>query len=206
MGDAIDPHYPQAHGAYGEYSYYKPREAYRLKKQIEREKAELKHYFEDAFDVSKTNAHFQAAAAITGLMQARSLLPIAGPMFTSLFNQTAGQLATQVGYNNTQLKEDFAKMGSQRNLVNTYVWTVEGGFYAESIEVAETQQETYANTTSLSLGGDLGLKRKLTLGASFDQNNAFSSGSSFTLTKSKTKESSTSFGLDVNVNMPTSPR
>ena len=206
LGDAIDPHYPQAHGAYGEYSYYKPREAYRLKKQIEREKAELKHYFEDAFDVSKTNAHFQAAAAITGLMQARSLLPIAGPMFTSLFNQTAGQLATQVGYNNTQLKEDFAKMGSQRNLVNTYVWTVEGGFYAESIEVAETQQETYANTTSLSLGGDLGLKRKLTLGASFDQNNAFSSGSSFTLTKSKTKESSTSFGLDVNVNMPTSPR
>jgi hypothetical protein len=39
-----------------------------------------------------------------------------------------------------------------------------------------------------------------------DQKTLFSSGSSFTLTKSKTKESSTSFGLDVNVDIPTSPR
>ena len=41
-------------------------------------------------------------------------------------------------------------MGSQRSLANTYVWTIEGGFYAESTEVAETQQETFASETSLS--------------------------------------------------------
>ncbi|MDV7397262.1 hypothetical protein RZS08_38030, partial [Arthrospira platensis SPKY1] len=110
-------------------------------------KMELKAYFEDSFDVAKTNAHFNAAAATTGIAQLSTIIPVWGPMFASGFNQIAGQLATQVGYNNTQLKDDLAKMGSQRNLVNTYVWTVEGGFYAESTEVAETQQETFANET-----------------------------------------------------------
>lgn len=206
FGETTDAHYPQAHGAYGEYSYFKPREAYRLKKQIEREKMELKAYFEDSFDVAKTNAHFNAAAATTGIAQLSTIIPVWGPMFASAFNQVYGQLATQVGYNNTQLKDDMAKMGSQRNLANTYVWTVEGGLYAESTEVAETQQETFANETSLALGGGLGAAMGVEGGGSFEQKTMFSSGSSFTLTKSKTKTSSTSFGLNVNVGIPTSPR
>ncbi len=206
FGETTDTHYPQAHGAYGQYSYFKPREAYQLKKQIEREKMELKAYFEDSFDVAKTNAHFNAAAATTGIAQLSTIIPVWGPMFASGFNQIAGQLATQVGYNNTQLKDDLAKMGSQRNLVNTYVWTVEGGFYAESTEVAETQQETFANETSLALGGGLGAAMGVEGGGSFEQKTMFSSGSSFTLTKSKTKKSSTSFGLDIKVGIPTSPR
>jgi hypothetical protein len=206
FGETTDDHYPQAQGAYGQYSYFKPREAYKLKKQIEREKMELEAYFKDSFDVAKTNAHFQAATAATGVAQLAAFYPVAGPVISSAFNQVAGQLATQVGYNNSELKNDLAKMGSQRSLVNTYVWTVEGGFYAESTEVAETQQETYANETSLALGGKAGVMYEMEAGAGFEQKSLFSSGSSFTLTKSKTKESSTSFGLDVNVDVPTSPR
>ena len=206
FGETTDPHYPQAHGAYGQYSYFKPREAYKLKKQIEREKAALRAYFEDSFDVSKTNGHFIGAATGTGVMQLFMDAAIVGPLITSVLNQTLGQVATQVGYNNTKLKEDLAKMGSQRNLVNTYVWTVEGGFYAEATEVAETQQETFANDTTLSLGGGLGIAAKGSAGFFFEQQNMFSSGSSFTLTKTKTKEASTSFGLDVSVDIPTSPR
>lgn len=206
FSETTDEHYPQAQGAYGQYSYFKPREAYQLKKQIDREKMELKAYFEDSFDVAKTNAHFNRAAAATGGVQIAAFLPGIGPLITSIANQVGGQLATQLAYNNTELKNDLAKMGSQRNLVNTYVWTVEGGFYSESTEVAETQQETYANETSLSLSGGLGVAYDFAGGASFNQKSLFSSGSSFTLTKSKTKESSTSFGLDVSVNIPTSPR
>jgi hypothetical protein len=208
FGDTTDDHYPQAQGAYGEYSYFKPREAYRLKKKIEREKATLQSYFEDSFDVSKTNGHFAAVAATTGVVNSllNYMLPGAGPAISSIFNQTAGQLATQVGYNNTQLKEDLAAMGSQRNLANTYVWTIEGGFYAESTEVTETQQETFASETSLSLSGSLGWELELEGGAGFTQTDLLTTGSSFTLTKSKTKESSTSFGLDVSVDIPTSPR
>ena len=206
LGETTDNHYPQAQGAYGQYSYFKPREAYQLKKQIEREKMELQAYFEDSFDVAKTNAHFQAAASTTGVAQLATRIPVAGALFASAFNQVAGQLATQIGYNNTELKDDLVKMGSQRNLMNTYVWTVEGGFYAESTEVAETQQETYANETSLSLGGGLGLKMKVEGVGAFEQKSLFSSGSSFTLTKSKTRKSSNSFGLEVSVRIPTSPR
>ncbi len=206
FGETTDDHYPQAHGAYGQYSYFKPREAYQLKKQIEREKMELKAYFEDSFDVTKTNGHFQAAVAATGAAQLASVIPVAGPLITSGINQLGGKLATQLGYNNTDLQKDLARIGSQRNLVNTYIWTVEGGGYAESTEVAETQQETYANTSNLSLGGGLGLSMKAEAVGGLEQKNMFSSGSCFTLTKSKTKESSTSFSLDVNVGMPTSPR
>ncbi len=205
-GETTDDHYPQAQGAYGQYSYFKPREAYKLKKQIERERMKLKAYFEDSFDVARTNGHFQAAAAATGVAQLAGALP-GGALITSGINQIGGQLATQLGYNNTELKDDLAKIGSQRNLVNTYVWTVEGGFYAESTEVAQTQQETYANETSLSLGGAYGAAYNAEIMVFHIENNTFlSSGSSFSLTKSKTKESSTSFGLDVSVGMPTSPR
>ena len=206
FGQATDKHYPQAHGAYGQYSYFKPREAYALKKQIERETLGLKAYFEDVFDPSRTNAHFQAAAATTGVAQLAAFYPAAGPLLTSAINQVAGQIATQVAYNNTGLKSDLARMGSQRNLVNTYVWTIEGGFYTESTEVAETQQETYAGETSLALGGAMGVGYKLESGAAFEQKTFASSGSSFTLTKSKTQASSSSFGLDVSVGLPTTPR
>lgn len=206
FGDKTDVHYPQAQGAYGQYSYFKPREAYKLKQRIEREKLELKAFFEDSFDVAQTNAHFQAAAATTGVAQLAAAYPLVGPMIVSAANQIAGQIATQVGYNNTKLKDDLSKMGSQRNLVNTYVWTIEGGFFAESTEVAETQQETFSNETGLSLGGELGALIKAEGGLEVEQRTMFSSGSSFTLTKSKTKSSANSFGLDVCVALPVSPR
>ena len=206
FGNTTDDHYPQAHGAYGHYSYFKPREAYSLKKQIEREKMELKAYFEDSFSVAKTNDEFITASTTTGLAQGLAFAPAWGPLVTSIINQTGGQFATQLAYDLSNLKKDLAEKGSQRNLVNTYVWTVEGGFYAESTEVIETQQETYANETSLSLGGGIGVAYDIEGGGAFSQKTLFSSGSSFTLTKSKTRESSTAFGLDVNVNIHRSPR
>ncbi len=205
FGGKADIHYSQAQSNYGEYSYFKPREAYRLKKLIEREKLELKAYFEDGFDIKKTNSHFQVASSATGIAQLTAFFPAYGPIISSIFNQTMGQIATQIGYDNTSLKEDFSEFSSQRNLVNTYVWSIEGGFYAESTSVAETQQEVFANETSLSLGGGAGLQMELEAPGALEQKTLFNSGSSFTLTKTKTKNSSTSFGLDVNVTLPTSP-
>ena len=52
----------------------------------------------------------------------------------------------------------------------------------------------------------MGVVYEIEFPTAFEQKSLFSSGSSFTLTKSKTKESSTSFGLDVSVDIPTSPR
>ena len=41
--------------------------------------------------------------------------------------------------------DDISEKIGKRNLANTYVWTTEGGFYAESTEMAETQQEVYTH-------------------------------------------------------------
>ncbi len=111
FSETTNEHYPQTQSAYGQYSYFKPREAYQLKKQIDLEKMELKVYFEDSFDVAKTKASFNAAAALTGIVQLAAFFPGVGPLITSGFNQVAGQIATQVAYNNTELKEDLAKNG-----------------------------------------------------------------------------------------------
>lgn len=97
-------------------------------------------------------------------------------------------------------------MVSQRNLVNTYVWTVEGGFYAESTQVTENQQETTDGNFSLSFSGGAGIKYKVESGMALEQSSLFSAGSSFTMTKSKNKEASKSFGLNVSVDLRTSPR
>ncbi|MGK7956168.1 MAG: LamG-like jellyroll fold domain-containing protein [Crocosphaera sp.] len=205
FGETTDEHYPQAQGAYGEYSYFKPREAYKLKKQIDRERQELKEYF-SRFDVGSTSDKMKAAIATTGVAQLANLVVGYGPLAMSRINQALGQVATQVTYNDTKLQDDLSEKMSSRNLINNYVWTVEGGFYAESTEVTETQQEIYSGEINLSLGGMLGITYEAEAGAQLEQEALFGSGSSLTLTKSKTKESSTSFGLDVSVDIPTSPR
>ena len=93
FGETTDSHYPQAQGAYGEYSYFKPREAYRLKKDIEREKAALQSYFEDSFVVSKTKS-FCRSLAITDYPNYSG----AAIVIMASFNQTR-TVANQVGYN-----------------------------------------------------------------------------------------------------------
>ena len=117
FGDTTDSHYPQAQGAYGEYSYFKPREAYRLKKDIEREKAALQSYFEDFLsNFGVNNPHFGAgnvpfavASAITGAAQLTTRIPGAGPLVTAGINQTIGLAATQAAYAFTDLKENLKK-------------------------------------------------------------------------------------------------
>ncbi len=205
FGGSTDDHYPQAQGAYGEYSYYKPREAYKLKKQIERERQELKEYF-NQFAVVNTSDRMKAAIATTGIWQLTNLVVGYGPLVNSVLNQGLGQIATQVTYNDTKLQDDLSSKMASRNLINTYVWTVEGGLYAESAETTETQQEVYSSNIGLSLGGSLGITYKAEAGAKLEQAALFGSGSSLNMTKTKTKKSNTSFGLDVNVNLPISPR
>ncbi len=206
FGLAADIHYPQAQGAYGQYSYYKPREAYALKRQIEREQLRLRAYYEDAFDVMKPDARFGPLAATTGIAQALGAVPGAGPFITAAFNQVMGPFIAQRMHETIDLGKELAGVLSQRNIVNTYVWTVEGGYYAESTQVASVQQETYSGATSLSLGGSLGVAYKAEGGFGLEHKSLFGSGNSLTLTRSRSKEARSSFGLEVNLSLPTSPR
>ncbi len=200
FGDGADDHYPQAQSAYGQYSYFKPREAYKLKKKIEREQLELEHYYQDVFNETSTESEFQTAAAITGVANTGlAALPFAN----TVFNSTVGHAAVQGAYQTSDLKKQLAKVGSQSNLINNYVWTMEGGFYAESTQSTNTQQEVYASDTNLKMSGSIGVNYEI-LGIS--QSPQFKNNSSLTVTKSKTKASSESFNLNVGLRLPTKPR
>jgi len=102
-----DPDYPNA-SVYGEYSFYKPKEAYTLKKRIERQRTELETYYE-SYRTPK-----------------------------SPYSPTV-----------PETKELFA-----RNIANTYIWTADGGFFAESTEVMEAMH--YSSSGIYSFQGMAG--------------------------------------------------
>ena len=148
-----DPDYPMA-SSYGEYSYFKPKEAYLIKNRINRQEQELATYYQSF------NANFVA---------------------------------------DRSLPEKFAK----RNLVNTYVWTADGGFFAESTELSEVRQESISSSFSFStsygenfgfgfsfFGSKLGVELDVSLSGGLN------------ITKTKSKESETSFSVDVGINVP----
>jgi len=189
QGKVQDPDYPNATG-YGEYSYFKPKEAYALKKRIKQEEEELKVYYRN-FDTGVNKAvlsdAYQPGSDFSKQLENKFGLSIANTYSSSNSFPQDGNLP-----------EKYAK----RNLVNTYVWTADGGFYAESTEVTEVKQESISGTFSTSnlFGGgfDISIESPVIFETSFTAMN----GGHLNVTKSKTQESQNSFRLDVTVNTP----
>ncbi|WP_020539390.1 LamG-like jellyroll fold domain-containing protein [Lewinella cohaerens] len=203
-GQPEKDHYPNA-DTYGQYSYFKPTEAYKLKKRIEREQLQLEQYY-NSFDVEDSDDGFKAISIATGILQIMNAVPVVGPLIAGVKNQILGQIMNRTSYNNTDLRNKIAKNLSKRNIANTYVWTVEGGFYAESTETLETQQEVISNEMSINMGGGLGAFAEVEAPLEIEEEFTFGSDSTLTLTKSKTKESNNSFSLNISISLPTSPR
>ena len=155
-----DPSYPNA-SSYGQWSYFKPIEAYSLKKRIERQRQELATYY-DQYSTFQ-NVSFQASGSL-------------------------GELPSQ-------------KMAT-RNLVNTYVWTADGGFFSESTDVMEATSET--TTGNYFFQGMGGLSADLNLMifklATSTQIDALSGGHVAT-TKTKGRETEKSFAVEVEVDV-----
>lgn len=89
---------------------------------------------------------------------------------------------------------------SHRNLVNTYVWTTDGGLFAESQQTMDVQIETYGGSYDYKgmKGFDLALAFSLwKVAMQFDLNAMF--GCHYHLSVNKSKESKTSFQLNVNL-------
>jgi hypothetical protein len=96
--------------------------------------------------------------------------------------------------------EEIPKSLAARNLVNTYVWTADGGFFSESTQVMESVQES--TTGSYSFNG--------MSGATFELNTAYSKaavgiemdalfGGHLEVIKTKGKETEKSFSINVEV-------
>ncbi len=153
-----DPHYPNA-ASYGQWSYFKPIEAYSMKKRIERQRQELATYY-DQYSTFQ-NVSYQATGSLDGLPDK--------------------QMAT-------------------RNLVNTYVWTADGGFFSESTDVLEATTET--TTGSYSFKGMAGLSMDLNfvlmgIVNAVELDALF--GGHLATTKTKGRETEKSFKVEVEV-------
>lgn len=198
QGKVCDPDYPNAQG-YGEYSYYKPTEAYALKQRIQREEQELKTYYEN-FDTSPPNSKIEKAAGIGAAIGGGRAGPVGagiGAAIGAWGEATFGGLGEALSDDKT-LPEKFAK----RNFVNTYVWSADGGLYEESIEFTEVKQETTSTSYSFSGMAGAGLSVELEAPIVFEFSMNAMMGGHLNTTKSKSRESQSSFSINVTVDPP----
>ena len=189
----LDPDYSNA-ARYGEYSYYKPREAYALKRRIQREEQQLRNYYEAV--ASESTAGAQASQAIGAASQ------MALQVMSSV-NPLLGTSLSDMGGNDhrppTELPDKFAK----RNLVNTYVWTADGGFFAETTETTDVRTETTSGSFSFggSVGGNFSTDVEI-FSVGFSLEFEASLGGSYSTSRTSDKESEKSFSVDISVDPP----
>jgi hypothetical protein len=112
VGLANDPSYPNADLQRG--SYFKPLEAYALKRRIEREQARLAGYY-DQYDVGRLSSRLRSSSSWDD------------------YRRSARASDTY----------DWPRRLSKRNLVNTYVWSASGGTYAEQTSTMDVYTESY---------------------------------------------------------------
>ncbi|MHA6757059.1 LamG-like jellyroll fold domain-containing protein [Streptacidiphilus sp. PAMC 29251] len=176
-----DPSFPKAaDGVRGEFSYYRPAEAYRIKKRIQREQQQLQGFYESTS--TETHApdptHGQAAKVLNGMMGGTG---------------AEAALGTDPGK-----AREAARSGSRRNIVNTYVWTAAGGFFAET--TGTTDQVTETTTGSFTFTGTIGGSFAVSFdvfgaGGKFGMESSYGTG--YSVTRSKSKDATRTFSLDV---------
>ncbi|MGK5543598.1 LamG-like jellyroll fold domain-containing protein [Streptomyces sp. URMC 127] len=176
-GRVLDPDYASARER-GEYSYYKPREAYAIKRRIQREQQRLRSYYETvSTDTHTPDPTAERAGRVLGGA-------IGGDTSPGKGRETAGN-STGDGF-------------SRRDLVNTYVWTADGGFFAETTETADAVSETTSGSYSLSgsVGASVGTSFDV-MGVGVNAQLDASVGGGMTVTRARGKQATRSFGLNV---------
>ena len=190
-----DPNYPEA-ATYGEYSYFKPKEAYALKKRIDQEMQELQNYY-DNFDASPLSAN----NPVNKMMKDNYNVLKAGTENIPGVNQAlAGQATFGSRYDALTKDQSIARKFAKRNLANTYVWTADGGFYAETTDTIDVMQDSVTGSYSYGNQFSSGLSMDFSIAAVAGGFGLDSSmGGSLNITKTKSKEASKSFSIDVSI-------
>ncbi|GLF92945.1 LamG domain-containing protein [Streptomyces yaizuensis] len=177
-GKVTDPAYPGALQR-GEYSYFKPREAYAIKRRILRERQQLESYYAD---VSTGTGDTDPTSE-----RAKRLLE----SFAGSLPPAPDKPAP------TRTQDAFAN----RNIANTYVWTADGGFFAETTGTVDVVTQTTGGSYSLSGAVSLSLEVGFEIagigaGVELDA----SVGGGITTTRNRTKESTRTHSLEVECN------
>lgn len=183
QGKVLDPDYKNARG-YGEYSYYKPREAYALKRRIAREAEKLRH----AYQSYATTPEIGEAFSNWGKKMSQAM-SLPEPPATASEGRS---------FDTSDL--------ARRNLVNTYVWTAAGGFFAETTQTTDTVSETTGGSFSMSFGLSASISANIKAGAGLIFEGGFqltaSAGAAMSVSRSKSHEASRSFSLEVETAVP----
>ncbi|MFI6515402.1 LamG-like jellyroll fold domain-containing protein [Spirillospora sp. NPDC050679] len=176
-GKVTDPDHPTA-TAYGEHSYFKPRDAYALKNRITRDQQRLRAFYESVSTQThhRDRTHDQAKTVLRGM-------GVDAPDTAS--DRTTGKSAAATGF-------------SHRDLVNTYVWTAKGGFFAETTEATDSVTQTvagsYSFTAKFGHGADFNIG---VAGVGLVGNVDATFGGGLSTTRTRSKQSSRTFGLNV---------
>ena len=161
VGLAADPDYPRADLERG--SYFRPIEAYAIKRRLERADAQLEAYFQQ----------YDEGARATRLRSGG-------------WNDFEAASRDTRGY-------DWARHLAKRSIVNTYVWTAGGGGYAEQTQPVNVYTESHGAIASETFSGGASLSVKATIsgfGPYLDFDYLFSSATAITVVKTKSEGAS----------------
>ncbi|MFE3945844.1 LamG-like jellyroll fold domain-containing protein [Streptomyces sp. NPDC059118] len=165
----------------GELSYFKPREAYALKRRIIEDQQRLQTFY----DAVSTETHHADPTA----ERARQVLSgFVGPIKDP---------AQRDG------KPQPVEAQAKRSLVNTYVWSADGGFFAETTETMDSVTEVTSGSyqVSGSLSGSVGGGVKI-FGVGANVQFDASLGGGIAVTRTRGKESTRSFSLNITCDVP----
>ncbi|MFY2560423.1 LamG-like jellyroll fold domain-containing protein [Corallococcus terminator] len=185
-GKILDSDYRMALD-YGEYSYFKPREAYALKRRILREEQQELSYF-------------RSFSTGSNLVQAgvNEVTDKASRVLEGVIGELPGMGASPGD------TEATARAFAKRNLCNTYVWTVQGGFFAETTETTDVVTESQNGHFTFNVSGELRIGLNLEIfgiGVGGQVDASFGGGQTFT--RARSTEASRSFGLNLSLALPT---
>lgn len=187
-----DPDYQNAAG-YGEYSYYKPREAYAIKRRIRQAEQDRLHYFETLGQGRSRGGGLGESAG----KAASQLLKDNYPDAAKLMEQA------QAGTGNRDPSRELPARHARRDLANTYVWTADGGFYSETTATTDVRTETASGSFdfSSSTGASMGLDIKV-FGVGVGMEFEAAMGGGLSSSRTRTKQSEKTFEINLNLDVP----
>ncbi len=208
--DRFHRHVPAMRAQYGALypaSYYRLKEAYSLKQQIENEDKRRESFFAQfttagaAFTMDSDIDNAQQAKEVGASQDDGDAQKTQAEQKQADIDRVIGN-PSQKAHAETSWKgwqkkmEKLAQIAGKRNIVNTYVWDADGGLRAEQQSFADTAEHTVGGSFSISGGagleyglGSAGAKVELTVLAQ----------GSLTQTLSKTQSKST--GVELNVDL-----
>ncbi|MBW4526735.1 MAG: LamG domain-containing protein [Phormidium tanganyikae FI6-MK23] len=184
--------YPNAMEYSSDRSYFKPIEAYHLKHRIEQEQKELEADYQ-TFATDPAGIKGMKIGAGAGILGGGI-----GAMGALVGASVGSAIGGGIAFNQKSKLPSLSKM----NLFNTYVWTADGGLFAETQQFSTVQQDVTAG--SFSLSGMAGLFASVNtsiakVAVGFELEALM--GGHLNLTTSKTAEASSSFGVDVTLDV-----